>query len=155
VAVVGAFKGVIDFGGGPMTSAGGGDAFVAVFDAAGNHLWSKQLGDAADQAANGVTFDAAGNVLVTGAFLGSLDCGTGKLVSAGASDVFVLSYAPTGTCTQARRYGDADAGAQAGRGIATDASRNVYVIGDFWGTLDAGPITSVDMLDVFLLKLSP
>jgi len=160
VAVAGASKGSIDFGGGPLVNPGGTaayDAFVAVFDATGNHLWSKRLGDAADQQANAVAFDPSGNVLVTGGFAGVIDCGTGPITSAGATDVFVVKYSPTGTCLQARRYGDADAQPQTGRGITTDSSGNVYVIGDFWGTLDVdvGPITSADMLDVFFLKLTP
>src|SRR5678815_5844983 len=47
VVVVGDFEGTVDFGGGPMGPTTGGkdfDAYVAKFDPAGNHLWSKWFG---------------------------------------------------------------------------------------------------------------
>jgi hypothetical protein len=161
VILGGAFKGNLNLGGTTLVNPGGtttNDAFVAKFDAMGNHLWSKRFGDSTDQSVNAVAVDASGNVLATGSFNGTIDCGTGPITSAGASDVFVVKYSPSGTCLQARRYGNNDTGAQTGRGIAADASGNVWVYGDFTGTLDVdiGSLTSADAkLDAFLLKLSP
>ena len=64
VVVTGKFYGTVDFGGGPLTSAGDSDVFVAKFDGAGKHLWSKRFGDADQQDASGIVIDAAGNVLL-------------------------------------------------------------------------------------------
>jgi hypothetical protein len=160
VVVGGSFKGTINLGGGTLTSTSAttNDAFLAKLDGLGNHLWSVRFGDALDQSVDGVAVDTKGNVLATGSFSGSFDCGTGVVTSAGASDVFVVKYSPAGTCLQARRYGNNDAGAQVGRAVAADAAGNAYVFGDFTGTLDVdlGALTTADTkLDQFLLKLTP
>ena len=47
-----------------------------------------------DQWGTGVASDAAGNVLVTGFFEGTVDFGGGPLMSAGSSDVFVVKLEP-------------------------------------------------------------
>ena len=50
------------FGGATLTSLGGADIFVAKYDAAGNHLWSKRFGDAAiAQQGRGIAADVVGN----------------------------------------------------------------------------------------------
>ena len=47
-----------------QTSAGGNDAFVARYDAAGNLLWVRQFGSAGSDQANGVAADASGVYVV-------------------------------------------------------------------------------------------
>ncbi|MBI4704120.1 MAG: SBBP repeat-containing protein, partial [Deltaproteobacteria bacterium] len=96
VLVTGYFAGTVDFGGGPLKSAGGHDIFVAKFDPQGNHLWSKRFGDASAQSGLGITADGAGNALVTGPFEGTVDFGGGVLASAGARDIFVAKFDPQG-----------------------------------------------------------
>ena len=44
VLVTGEFRGTVDFGGGPLSSAGDRDIFLAKYDAAGAHLWSQRFG---------------------------------------------------------------------------------------------------------------
>jgi hypothetical protein len=66
VVLAGFFSDTIDFGGGPLVSAGSSDIFVVKLDAAGNHLWSKRFGDSAQQEAHAVAIDAAGNVVLGG-----------------------------------------------------------------------------------------
>ena len=44
VYVAGYFQGEIDLGGGPLTSAGSTDVFLAKFSADGTHMWSKRFG---------------------------------------------------------------------------------------------------------------
>src|SRR5579883_2710536 len=47
--VAGTLYGTADFGGGPLTSAGGADVFLVKLDASGRHVWSTRFGDASDQ----------------------------------------------------------------------------------------------------------
>lgn len=94
VVVTGYYDGTIDFGGGPLTSAGGYDVFVARFDGALNPVWSRRFGDANDQMGQAVAIDGAGHVAVVGSFWGTVDFGGGTLTSGGFQDVFVAEITP-------------------------------------------------------------
>jgi len=152
VIVTGGFTGTMDFGGGPLTSVGGGDIFVAKFDADGAHLWSKQFGDAGMQNGLSVAADGSGNVIVTGHFFGTVDFGSGSFTSAGNDDVFVVKFDANGNHLWSQRFGDG--GSQFGQSVAADGSGNVVVTGDFFGTVDfgGGPLTSAGRADVFIAK---
>jgi hypothetical protein len=88
--------GVVDFGGEPLTSAGGSisgaDVFVAKFDAAGNHVWSARYGDSHDQA--GAAIAAHNGAAILGTFGGTLDFGTITKTASGVTDVFVARLLP-------------------------------------------------------------
>ncbi|MBI4702843.1 MAG: hypothetical protein HY744_17135 [Deltaproteobacteria bacterium] len=86
--------GTIDFGGGPLTSAGGSDVFLAKLDPQGNHLWSKRFGDDQHQIDSSVAADAEGNAFIAGPFRGTVDFGGGPLMSAGFEDVFAAKFGP-------------------------------------------------------------
>ena len=155
VIVAGFFLGPVDFGGGPLTSAGGYDIFVAKFGPGGNHIWSRRFGNASDQFARSVAVDASGNVIVTGYFYGTVDFGCGVLTCAGLSDVFVAEFGPGGDCIWSKRFGDV--GDQAGYAVAADASGNAIVAGYFNGTIDfgGGALTSAGDKDIFVAKFEP
>jgi len=53
VLVAGTFQGTVDLGAGPLTSAGGYDAFVLKLDSAGKTLWALRAGDAEPQGGTG------------------------------------------------------------------------------------------------------
>ena len=44
VVITGYFNSTVDFGGGPLVSAGWGDSFVVKFDTNGFHVWSERFG---------------------------------------------------------------------------------------------------------------
>ncbi len=94
VLVTGRARGAIDFGAGPLASAGGEDLFVLKLDPDGNHLWSFLAGDGADQQGFGISADADGNVIVTGDYRGTLDLGAGAMTSQGGADLFVAKLPP-------------------------------------------------------------
>ncbi|MDB4944831.1 MAG: hypothetical protein JWP97_4365 [Labilithrix sp.] len=158
VVVAGNFSGTIDFGGGPLVSAGSWDIFVAKLDAAGNHLWSKRFGDADQQEAHTVAVDAAGDIVLGGTFWGSVDFGGGLLTSAGYVDAYVAKLDAAGNHVWSKRYGDADR--QGTNGVAVDAAGNVFVTGDCAGTIDFGggtlpPVGPMGKRDIFLFSLDP
>ncbi|MBI4703197.1 MAG: hypothetical protein HY744_18935, partial [Deltaproteobacteria bacterium] len=94
--LAGEFEKALDFGGGPLLSAGDRDVFVAKLDPNGNHVWSKRFGGSGSDGAESVATDLAGNVLLPGAFPGAVDFGGGPLGSAGGCDVFVAKLDPNG-----------------------------------------------------------
>jgi hypothetical protein len=80
VAITGGLRGSLDFGNGPLTSAGGEDVFVALLDSAGNHRFSRVFGDAGPtQRGEAVAFDRGGHILVSGVLDGAVDFGLGEL----------------------------------------------------------------------------
>ncbi|MFO0617393.1 MAG: SBBP repeat-containing protein [Polyangiaceae bacterium] len=153
IVLGGGFAGVVDFGLGTLVSNGGNDAYVARFDALGAPVWNKRFGNGADQIVNDVAIDDQGNVLVIGDFNGSIDLGGGPLMSAGGTDVFVAKFDAGGTLLWAKRLGDPST--QNGRGIAVDATGNVFITGAFAGTVDfgGGAMMSVGATDAFVVAL--
>ncbi len=155
VYLTGTFKNAIDFGGGVLTSAGEDDAFLAKLDAAGNHLWSKRFGDAAaGQAAKSVTIGPSQRVSIGGFFRGSVDFGSGALISAGLEDGFIAQFTATGTSEWSARYGDA--AAQSVEAVASDPLGDGLLAGKFAGQIDfgGGTLTSTGADDAFLTRLN-
>jgi hypothetical protein len=123
----------------------------------GPHTWSKIHGDASAQYGLAVTHDPTGNVIIAGAFSGSLTFGVNTITSAGASDIFVAKFAPDGAPMWAKSFGDGKD--QSARGIAADAQGNVVVVGQFSGKVDfgGGALTSFpgNFDDAYIVKLGP
>jgi hypothetical protein len=92
--VVGTFASTIDFGGGTLTSTGGqadsgANIFVAKFDTAGNHLWSRGFGGPAGQTPSALAVDSTGAAILTGTFNGTIDFGGNPMMNTGGTDVFL------------------------------------------------------------------
>jgi hypothetical protein len=96
VIVLASIAGTVNFGGGPLTSAGANDAAVAKFDPQLKHLWSKRFGDPGGDLFSNAAVDQEGNVLLTGVSAGVVDYGGGPLlpVPQGANDITVVKLAP-------------------------------------------------------------
>ena len=92
IAITGNLRGTTDFGGGPLTSAGDDDIFVATYEATGAHRWSQRFGNTGDDWGYGSAFDPSGDLIATGIFTGSVDFGGGSLVSAGLADVYLVKF---------------------------------------------------------------
>jgi len=82
ISVVGRTSGALD-----GANEGGLDAFVRVYDASGNHLWTRQFGTPGSERAYGVAVDGRRAVVVAGFTDGAL---AGP--SAGGVDAFVRSF---------------------------------------------------------------
>ncbi len=149
VYVTGLFYGTVDFnpvGGDPHTSNGQDDFFLSKYDSSGNFEWAQTLGTTGSEACYGVAVDGSGNVYVTGRF---------NDPSNWNYDVFLSKFDSSGNFDWVRTWGGSSY--DQGRGVAADDSGNVYVTGNFWGTVDfnpdgGDPHTSNGMGDVFLSK---
>jgi len=164
VAVTGAFNGNVDFGGGPITNVGGADIYLVKLSPAGLHLWSKGFGNALSnaQAANGVAFDSAGNVLLTGQIVAlssapyTIDFGGGPITGDGWYNVFLAKFGSDGSYVWAKRYLGGGANGE-GRAIAADSGDNVIAAGDYDVSENFGgtTMTSPGGTDTYLVKLGP
>jgi len=136
--VAGYLSGTTDLGGGARTSVSNSkDIFLAKYAADGRHLWSKLYGGSGDDRATAVAVDSVtGDIVLTGWFNGSIDFGSGALVSAGGEDAFVAMVFPAGDPLWSRRYGGT--GLDEGRGVGIDASGNVVLGAVFSNTVNFG-----------------
>ena len=154
--VTGYVQGMVNFGGGSTASAGSLDSFVAKYASDGSHAWSRRLAGANAEQGLGIAMSGTGDVLVVGAFQGTVDFVTGPLASAGSWDIFVAKYAAGGTPLWSKRYGNS--GDDYGYAAAFDASGNATVAGTFHDTVDFGggvSLTSAGWTDAFVLNLAP
>jgi hypothetical protein len=91
----GTFQGMMDFGGGVLTSANE-DFFLAELDPNGNHLFSTHWGNTFYQTATSIELGPSGEVVLSGGFNGDLSFGSSLLTNAdvtGANeDVFVARF---------------------------------------------------------------
>ena len=154
VLVTGRFRGQASFGGTTLTSAGSSDVFVARYDPGGNLLWAKRAGGSAgNDRGTGIAADAAGNVLVVGAFDGPAGFDGTTLNSIGSGDLFLARYDAGGTLRWVRRAGGPGHDESA-TGLAVDGSGAALLCGHFGGQVTFGgtTLTSSGRSDVFVAR---
>jgi hypothetical protein len=137
--------GTMDFGGGPLTSAGNSDAFLGAMTTAGAHGWSTLFGDASDQAGLALAVTPSGDVLLASGALGTTDFGGGPLTAAGKpialarfsgagahqwSKIFAGSFTPGG-------------GPLRTLALTAGASGQAALAGEFSGSIDLGGGTMI------------
>ena len=144
----------MSFGGSSITAVGSRDIYVASFSSTGAHRWSKGFGGSSSDYGYGITTGPTGNVYVSGYFYNSMSLGGSTLTSAGSYDAFAASFSSDGAHRWSRSHGST--GSDYGRRIAADGAGGVYVVGNFYNTVDfgGGPFTSAGSYDVFVLKLT-
>lgn len=119
------------------------------------HSWSARFGDAEEELVLDVAVDSYGNIVIAGSFWGTVDFGGGTLTSAGANDFFIAKFGPDGTHIWSKRFGDATL--QELSYVAVDASGNVIITGNFYGSVDfgGGALTSAGSSDIYAAKFGP
>ena len=124
-------------------NAGGRDAYLSRYDSAGDLLWTRQFGTAANDAAYGACEDGLGNVYITGATYGALG-GPHQ----GVQDIFVGRYDLEGNQLWMRQLGTGTT--EHGYDVVADDLGNVFVTGNTFGPLDGINDGSDD--DAFICK---
>jgi hypothetical protein len=156
LSIAGYFMDTVDFGGGPLASAGSYDAFVLKLSGVdGSHLWSSRFGGTSNDLVRAISVDASGDATVIGSFHLSADFGGGPLTSAGRSDVFVVKLSGVdGSHLWSERFGGPSF--DDGWGVAVDTSGNATITGEFQGTVNFGgaSLVSAGGQDAFVVKLS-
>ena len=129
IIITGTFGGTIDFGGGSLVATVQlKDMFVAKLDPSGAHLFSKRFGNYLS-GGTAIAIDGAGNVHITGYFLGDIDFGGATFSTYDTendTDVFVVKFGPTRTHVWSKQFGRQVA-AEATGGVGVDGLGDVYV----------------------------
>jgi hypothetical protein len=152
IAVVGSFVGNILIGGFNLSSAGGIDIFIAGYDATSNVIWAKSAGGPGDDFGHAVTTDGVGNVIFTGSYEDTASFEGAEIASAGAEDIYIAKYSPTGTLIWVKSAGGL--GVDEGQGVTVDGANAVVATGGFSGTamFDNLPLTAPAGMDAFVAK---
>lgn len=167
LVLAGYFRGTSDFDPTPevahsITSKGGTDAFVAVYNLSGGLDWARGFGGSTGDISHAATFDPDGNVVVGGEFRGTVDFdpgpGDASITSNGAADAFVSSFSSTGTLNW--NYGFGGTSTDYVKGLAINDTGAVYAVGSFESIVDFDfgdgefSLTSTGGKDAFLLKIA-
>ncbi len=145
VAVAGYFSGMFPVPGAPppLMAKGATDGFVLDLTAAGAFVWIKQVSDTGPgpqaEALYGVAINPAGSVLVTGEGAGAVEFGDGMATAlpGNGEGLALAKYGQaTGTISWKALYGATQFAT--GAAVTTDTGGNVYVTGNFTGTLTLG-----------------
>jgi hypothetical protein len=182
ILTTGHYVGTVDFAGGGGDSSSihtslaylgnySKDIFLAKYDSAGRHLWSKSFGTdfgvGADvEAGQALAVDASGNIYLAGKTANGINvryinfgCANTDYQGSGLN-AFVVKLNAQGQCQWARSIGDDYD--DVANGLAVDGSGNVYMTGYFqntanfnggnpWSTADAFTRTAVDQ-DGYIVK---
>ncbi len=121
----------------------------------GKLLWAQRFGDAGDQAGSSIATDGDGNVLLAGAFSGTVSFGGVALMSQGPADAYVAKLDPQGGHAWSKRFGNA--GNESCAGIAADPAGNVTIVGQFDSSINfgQGPLPTSGQNDVFVAHFTP
>ncbi|MCZ2156362.1 MAG: hypothetical protein LC114_21075 [Bryobacterales bacterium] len=146
-------------------SQGGKDILFIKLTPAGNYIYSRSIGGVLDDGVNGVStaFDAAGNLVVAGAFQGTIDIdpsgAPSEFTSQGDWDVFIARYTPSGNLFAGRQIASNSQIQLTARSLAIDDSDNIYLTGSFRGEMRVDPmgtgrtlVSRQGSVDVFLLS---
>lgn len=112
------------------TNSGSSDGFLARFTNVGTRAWGTYYGGTGVDYVNGLTMDAAGNLIITGRTESPTLISTGgafQTALGGTADAFVAKFSNAGAITFSSYYGGT--GVDEGYGVTTDAANNIYVTG--------------------------
>jgi hypothetical protein len=160
VYVVGTMASPVDFGTGTLQNQNA-DGFIAAFTLDGQPLWSRTVGGAAVDTADGsdfvrrVAIAPDGDLVIAGNVKGSVDFGDGIMTpgSPAAYDAFVAKLPPDGTVPRwTHRYGTLNY--NNARALAIASNGDVYAAGIYEGMPDfgSGAVPYRGIQDVFLIS---
>lgn len=145
IYVGGRFRDTVDFDPGilehKLVATAEDDLFVAKYDTNGQFIWAESLGGPNDEELMDLAVDPLGRIWFCGLFSGPMDFdpGPGSAIhtSTGTQDAFVCAFDPAGMFVFAGTFGSSPG--EFANGIDIDPWGNVYVTGQFWGTVDFDP----------------
>ena len=137
-----------------VTSGTNDDIFVAKLNSSGEVQWVYTAGGTGRDRGRKIALDSSGNIYVVGYYRNVVDFGGGNETSNGNWDAFLLKLNNSGTFQWVKSFGDTLN--DLGRDVVVDSNDNVYMLGDFRGTVTFPSIASriASSADMFVLKVN-
>lgn len=144
-------------------SSGNPIAFVAKWDLDGNFVWVETINSFMTPMVHDIEQDSQNQIVIVGSYQQTLSYnGIGSVTSQGNSDAFILKInSLTGAGLWMKSYGSSSSSTNAdiARGASFDSQNNLYITGNFSGTVDfdgnGNLITANGTSDIFLQKIDP
>lgn len=157
VFVGGWFGNTVDFGTGPLVSAGSADIFVLKLDPNGNTIWSKRYGDREAQLADVIAVGPGGEITLTGRWSYSLiDFGLGPVptTNVASTKTYVVRLDPAGYPLWSSGF-DTES-VMTPKDLVVDASGDAVVVGwtQGWVNFGGGPVSCAGDRDGFVVRLA-
>ncbi len=112
-------------------------AFLAKFDSSGSISWATYYGETGNEGATGVSLDASGNAYITGSTAGDSGIATSgayQTSNAGAIDVFIAKFSPSGIRLWGTFFGGKNA--DFSYGIASNNLGDIFITGYTYSNTD-------------------
>lgn len=158
VFITGRFEETANFGSISLNAGSSTSSlFVAKYDNTGAEQWARSVQGFDNSVGHGIAADFEGNSYITGSFTGSGQFDTHVMSANGISaDLFVAKLDPDGLYDWAYSFGGST-GVDRGRDLALDDIGNIYLTGQFEGSVAFGTTTllSSGHSDIFVAKLTP
>ena len=137
-----------------VTSGTTDDIFVAKLNSSGVVQWVYAAGGTGRDRGRKIALDSSGNIYVTGYYWSTVDFGGGNVTSNGNWDAFLLKLNSSGTFQWVKSYGSNYN--DLGRDVAIDSNDNIYMLGNYRGTVDfgGGDENGAVSGDIFLVKFN-
>ena len=129
------------------TNQGGGDIFLAKYDASGNRLWTRTLGSPADDAVYATVVDGSGNVYIAG-YAGGIIPGLQLGAEYGGDDIVLAKYDGSGNLLWGLQTGTTMGDYV--YSMALDDNGSIYVAGQTYGSMDVN--INQGSTDVFIMR---
>lgn len=137
------------------------DIFLAKYNVGGGLIWGFGIGSGDWDVPSQITLDKDQNILMSGAFMDTIDFDPGPgvttAISAGLYDMFLAKYSPLGNLIWVKTWGSIYNDLLSGFTLTADGS--IHLTGGYCAPIDLDPGPGVDMhsfageVDVFYLKL--
>ncbi len=128
----------IDFGGGPVASAGPNNVFVASYSPEGVYRWARHFGAGYPSCGVAIAVDGSGNLYAAGHYTESITMGGVKHASRGKHDLWIASFTTTSALRWARSHGGPEGDAVS---MLTAINDEIYLAGTFGGSATFGGAT--------------
>ena len=112
------------------------DIFVAKLNSSGVVQWVYTVGGSGADRGRKIALDSSGNIYVAGYYENTVNFGGGNITSNGSWDAYLLKLNSSGTFQWVKSYGASNN--DLGRDVAIDSNDNIYLTGNFRGTVDFG-----------------
>lgn len=96
---------------------GGGDSFVAKYDASGKEIFARQVAPVTDDSANAVAFASDGSLIVAGQTSSAM---SSSVTHGGATDAYLMKLSSTGALEWVRQFGGASSDRATGVAVTED-----------------------------------